>query len=133
MLKRHSVGQELGELVSTARNTYVNTGSMRKVNHPNCRLISNYIFIISICGNTGGTRARSETIGGARLGEVSDRSKTRVFQSEGEKKLYVASSRGDVEPVEREYQYISPDGKKFASLASAVSSAKGMLTYADVC
>ena len=52
---------------------------------------------------------------------------------EGKKRLYVTSSRGDVGRVEREYQYISPDGKKFASLASAVSSAKGMLMYADVC
>ena len=28
MLMRHSGGQELGELVSTAHNTYVNTGSV---------------------------------------------------------------------------------------------------------
>ena len=28
MLKRHSDGQELGELVSTARNTYANPGSV---------------------------------------------------------------------------------------------------------
>jgi hypothetical protein len=28
MLKRHSGGQELGELVSTARNTYANHGSV---------------------------------------------------------------------------------------------------------
>ncbi len=51
----------------------------------------------------------------------------------GKKRLYVASSHGDVGRIEREYQYLSPDGKKFASLASAVSSAKGMLTYADIC
>ncbi len=30
MLKRHSDGQELGELVSTARNTYASPGSVTK-------------------------------------------------------------------------------------------------------